>query len=965
MVIHRATENTITSCLKEELEKRGIKAEPFASITTPVGRREVDLLCSNGGYYVIEAKFTERELIRAIAKIQNDYLKFHKLLNIKGGFSIIYPEKLTEPMEIGTLESIIHKLKFKIVLIFPPEDNRPFTVEEGTLDKIADIITTHVLNPPQYIEPSIEYMIRSLREAALALTNGMKELSGSQLEGIFGGKNVFKNILQYEETEYPIEDLRVAAAYLVVNQLLFYHVLARTKPDVFPEIDTNQISTPIDLKRYFEKAMQFDYKTIFSYDVVSVIPPKFKNLLVEIVNLINALSPEKIKGDLLGTIFHDLVPFEIRKSVAAFYTNILAAELLAHLAIDSYKDTIADFACGSGGLLVAAYKRKKELLEKEREFTENDHKKFVEEDILGVDVMPFAANIAACHLALQSPEYFTNKVQIAVWDATELRPSQQIPPVAGIRMISGQKSLDEFIKIKSSKKEDIKGVVALNHNQPEKIELKQYDVVIMNPPFTRHERIPEDYKEVLSERFKEYNNYLHGQLSYHGYFILLADRFLKENGRMALVIPATVLRVRSFHGIRELLAEKYHIEYIVTTHCRSAFSESTRFREILLVARKAAPRRDSLTKIVTLKKLPQTLQEVKAISEQIKTLSNNYEDEKLMLEIIDSSELRSNVENWFQHISFSTEDIIESLFELFSSNNFVALGDVLEEHKIIRGIETKDSIRVQLLTISRNEQRALKRDDEWIVENIESHSIVARNRHTQVRVEIPLSSLKPALRRISNIHKIDITSELDFVIVRSFPEEQIYLENSLHPTRVDWVAWKKYVDNRLGKLSIARRFDISAPGTCLLAFYSEIPYAPPGVAWTILTSSDELAKLLCLWFNSTLSILQFLRNRKETRGAFMQVDKYILTDLKIPDFDTLGEENKQRLLDLFEQIKDVEFPSILEQLKMKFPSRVLIDKAWLQALGHDNEETEEIINELYNLLVQEIDTLKELMQEQR
>jgi len=52
-------------------------------------------------------------------------------------------------------------------------------------------------------------------------------LSGEELEDIFGGKEVFKNILQYEEQKYPVETLRLASAYLLGNQLLFYHVLSR------------------------------------------------------------------------------------------------------------------------------------------------------------------------------------------------------------------------------------------------------------------------------------------------------------------------------------------------------------------------------------------------------------------------------------------------------------------------------------------------------------------------------------------------------------------------------------------------------------------------------------------------------------------------------------------------------------------------------------------------------------------
>jgi len=38
-------------------------------------------------------------------------------------------------------------------------------------------------------------------------------------------------------------------------------------------------------------------------------------------------------------------------------------------------------------------------LEKEGEFSEAGHRRFVENELLGIDVMPFAANVAAYHVA--------------------------------------------------------------------------------------------------------------------------------------------------------------------------------------------------------------------------------------------------------------------------------------------------------------------------------------------------------------------------------------------------------------------------------------------------------------------------------------------------------------------------------------------------------------------------------------
>ena len=97
----------------------------------------------------------------------------------------------------------------------------------------------------------------------------------------------------------------------------------------------------------------------------------------------------------------------------------------------------------------------------------------------------------------------------------------------------------------------------------------------------------------------------------------MADRFLKEDGRMALVLPATVLRVKSCEGIRKLLSEKYHVEHIITTMQRSAFSESVRFREILIVARKTKPKDNAYTTVTVLKEIPATTVEAKVAAKLI------------------------------------------------------------------------------------------------------------------------------------------------------------------------------------------------------------------------------------------------------------------------------------------------------------------------------------------------------------
>jgi type I restriction-modification system DNA methylase subunit len=952
-LIPKPTEDTITSHIAEELRKRGIGASLFVEIPTPSGFRKPDLVCRNGGTYVLEAKFSEAGLLEAITKIVDDYIKHHEVLGIRGGFALLYPKELTKPVPEEAVKELARQHKFKLVAIFPPKDPRPTRVDEGNIDEICEMLSRYILEPARPVEPDIGFIIKSLQEAATYIRNGLRYAKASDLENLFGGREVFENILQYEQKRYPVEDLRSAAAFILVNQLLFYHILSKMGPG-FEEIDPEKIRRPTDLREYFSKVLQINYRPIFSYDVTSYISEDFLEQVRAIISVIKGLSVEKVGGDFLGTIFHRLIPLETRKSVAAFYTNVLAAELLASLSIEKPDARVADFAVGSGGLLVAAYRRKKELLGEA--FGEEGHRRFVEEDLLGIDVMPFAACVAASHLALQSPQYFTDRVKIGIWDSTELKPGRAIPSVAGLRQVlEGQTYLDIYLPRPERK---VKGVVKIGEGEVSGIQLDPCDVVIMNPPFTRQERIPENYKRFLADRFKDYKEYLHGQLGYHGYFILLADRFLKEGGRMALVLPATVLRVKSFEGIRKLWAERYHVEHIITTWHRSAFSESTRFREILLVARKGKAGRGAKTTITVLKKLPATPGEAKEMAEAIKRSREDWEDWRLAIKIHDYSKLKENTDNWFKYIAISDLSLIDIAEKLLASEKLATF-----RAEIVRGIETARGGKVQPLTISRPE-RAIKQSDEWIIEEMQESSVKAENRITHLRMEIPLSALRPALRRVSLVNRIDLSGITDYVLVDRFPGLEKFMSGTLakfKPPEGFWNRWKRYVEERMGRLILVRRTDLSAAGTSLLAFYSPQPLAPPGVAW-VMKAGNEEAKILSLWFNSTINILQILLNRKETRGAFMQVDEYVLRKFRVPDLKKLSRDELKSLTEVFESVRSVEFPDILYQLKAKYPPRRTLDKVFLRILGYKGD-TDSLLDRLYESLVHEIETLKSLMAE--
>jgi len=694
--------------------------------------------------------------------------------------------------------------------------------------------------------------------------------------------------------------------------------------------------------------------------VASRIPSGFVDRIREVINAIKALSPEKVGGDLLGTIFHDLIPFEVRKKVAAFYTNVLAADLLAWLSIDNPDVKVADFAVGSGGLLVAAYRRKRHLLENVKKyFTQEDHRRFVEEELLGIDVMPFAANVAACHLALQAPEYFTNRVNVAIWDSTELEPHRTIPSIAGLRFVfRGQVGIDSYLK----PDERLKGVVSLTGQIPKEIKLQTYDVVIMNPPFTRQERIPAEYKGKLLERFKDYNKYLRGQMGYFGYFILLADKFLNENGRMALVLPATSLHVRSCEGIRNLWAEKYHIEYIITTWHRLAFSESTTFREILLIAKKCSPLSNARTKICVLKRLPQKFSEVIETAEKIKKTKRDWEDEDISIKVHPFSRLIADTADWYKFIALSDLKLIDTLEEILSSDKLIPLSSLAKAYECdLRHYKFMDFHGF----ILNCEEKAKRKSDIWILKEIRENSLIAYHRKLRHRIEIPLNNLGRALRRFSYVNSIDVTQNADYLILKWFDKikdmaRYVIPVKKLKNLNPDVVAsWRKKFTDRKAHLLLARRLYLSSPGTCLVAFYSDEPIVGIDL-WSLRELNREDAKIIALWLNSSINILQLLYMGVACEGPWMKLHDYMLERLLVPDPRKLTEKEKKCLIKVFNNTKYFSFPSIKEQIKRHIEARKTIDKVWLKILNY-KEDPDKFLEKLYNSITNELKIIDELM----
>ncbi|MFX0172010.1 MAG: Eco57I restriction-modification methylase domain-containing protein [Candidatus Hodarchaeota archaeon] len=966
MVSPKFTEDTVTVMLKEELSNQDINVIPFATLNTPSGIRKPDLYCQNGGKYVIEAKIKEEDLPGALSKIYDSYLKYSDLLGLRGGFAILYPEELANTLSPEEFEKRIDEGKFVLLSMFASSDPRTTQRFVGTFSEVSNYISNQILYIEPVIEPDVNFLIKVLRDCTKRISKSISNLPLEDFLNVFGGKNVFTNILEYKEHEIPKETVMTAAPYLLINQLLFYEILSGERPQ-FESLNLDYITSPSDLSQYFAKVLDENYATIFSFDIASKIPISRLDDLKSVVGAIQSLYPRKLKHDLLGTIFHNLIPFKVRKKVAAFYTNIFVAELLSKLAIGHKDSKVADFASGSGGLVVAAYQRKKSLMGKE--YSAAKHAKFIEEDLFAVDVMPFAAHLTSTHLALQAPSFLTDHVNVGLWDSTELSPGAEIPPIADLHeILKGRMQLDEFLATESS--QTTKGVVALKVGQEvhelKPIKLVKVDTILMNPPFTRQERMDEVYKNLLMSRFP--NEYIHGQMGFYSYFILLADRFLKKKGNMGLVLPAAFLVTRSSLAVRNLLIENYQILYIISNK-ELNFSESTWRREILLIARKSQKKSGS-TQIITLNSLPQNSSEVDSIIHEIQLSANQqyYLGEYLTSALVPSSELMESTRNWFGYIALDNAMISKKWYHILEQpEELVSLKDFLaEKHAgIIRGLESTRGMKLQKAFILSHNSRARRREDRWVVNRIirkeRKKTLIVHDRHfPDEELKIPFKVLNNSLRSLSGLVTIDLKPIKEFVIIDKFRGVNKFFEGDRNLIKV-LPQWKEYVLNRKGRILFQRRFVLPAPGTYNLAYYSQEPLSGPGTGWIVSGLDAESAKILCLWFNSTLNFLQILFERIE--DVWIDLHQYLLVEMKVLDIKKIKKKDKKRLLALFKEFSQTEMPSIIDQYRTGSPPLIKqsLDRMLLNILGYNSTSIESELNELYLVLGEILERFEEQM----
>jgi len=760
-----------------------------------------------------------------------------------------------------------------------------------------------------WLEERMDYsvLLKIFRDAIVRLQRSMtvNGPSGMFYNSLFVGGKITGSIAKQ------------CAAFYLLNQIIFHRIFSvkRSEVEKVDVINDKKGIDPIDLARHFEKLVDFKEGNDASIDISSISKDMDLSALREIICLINLFCPERIPSDALSRMIQHLMPFPFRKKIASFFTLEPAARLLAGLLIDDARQKVCDPACGSGSLLSAAYDAKKRLLETEQTFEDIDHVRFLSEEIIGVDLIPYATQLAAMNLLLKNPNVHPPRIQIYVADSNFLE-------VRDVKSEDRGRDLDRD------------GNSIFHDMQCQYI--KEPDIILMNPPYTRKQRLaikkwPSNakvsgiagYKRELFKRYKEYHEkkLINGYSPYYSFFLCLADKLLgpkiaySEKKVIGAVLPAIFLRNRGELELRKYLMRNYWIKYLIFREDSPMFSDDTGLREVIVILEKLSSNsniKDLQTAYVFLHELKtnnveklihdlKKVHKVKGIPihENIKYSASGFS-----LVLMPQIELEAN--NMFIPASlFSFNyDYTRAWTSIRDKKPFISLGNIKGIEIQTKNFSEPTNCRLKFSDASIVERgKCISKKDFVLKEINDSSLIIYRNDDRNNLLEVPKQACNPCVRYCSRKARMDLTDLKEYVIKADFKGFPVL--------GVNWASWNHFLEKRTSNLAIADRIDYTTDGYHLLAFYSDRKRVIARSMAMVRIGVPLQEKLLTIWLNSTFGLLEWLFSRSPQRFGYSQHHSYSLKELIVPDLSNLV--NAKDLDELWQAIRNLEVPCLFKQ----------------------------------------------------
>lgn len=621
------------------------------------GNSELDALVIERGREPIgiEAKFATttnaKNLIkqaetRLVYELEAEYHTATKTLN--NVMAILYPERFkTMPgrdinLQLREADDLQYKLISTLRGTVGHFPKNGWAI--GTVGDIANALHIGAM-PNSQLEQAAKDLEYSIDSAAHLLEDAIVDhrAIGTKIETILHQEVFPKDSLPVgaisESRHLNIQTLRMAAL-IITDAFVFQSSLAgksemesvRSLRQLLPTIDYSDVITD------WNTILKVNYRPIFedARNLVEALATDDK-LVKPVLTLLCEAARDLVDTgiaqihELSGIVFQKLITD--RKYVKANYTLPESAVLLSTLVLPKLPEgklpKVADFACGTGALLNGVYQRILSLYEQSGGNGRDIHKKMLEENIAGADVMPNATHLTAAALASRYADMKLGGTRILTAPYGKLNNGDYA--VGSLELLDDMKLFD-------TEGEQVGGeenrIVDLQKEFP----YKKFSVVIQNPPFTKpgadpvgidgakspfqgSDR-PQEYTKIMQKMLnKKVTRVADGQAGLSSYFVELAHRMLKSKGTMGFILPATVLASPTAQKLRDMWTTEYHNLVVITIAeakgLDCAFSADTNMAECIIVATKGKRDNTGRGKFASLHQRPQSLLEAVEIANRV------------------------------------------------------------------------------------------------------------------------------------------------------------------------------------------------------------------------------------------------------------------------------------------------------------------------------------------------------------
>ena len=425
----------------------------------------------------------------------------------------------------------------------------------GSIRDLASFVV-YAATPEDAVQRAVTILEEGVQDAA-AILRQAAQLSGDTQTAI----------PEHLKQPHSEQTLRMAAT-IVVNALVFHQNLAgQHGVRNLEQIASDGVLTQASVLEEWRKILGVNYWSIFNIAselLRSINPP---GMAVEALRVMRRTADRLValgvsqSHDLSGTVFQRLIAD--RKFLATFYTRPEAAALLSHLAIPDdggWGDPervkgfrIADYACGTGTLIHAAYRRLNQLHWLAGGNPERLHAHMMENALTACDVLPSAVHLTASMLSSSHPSqsYDGSRTIVTPYGKTEHGGVS----IGSLDLLGDTGKFRSLIPMHTATA--VTGTGEARSELDVDMPPFSQNLVIMNPPFTRAGSDwqignPQGYdtktfhglstesatQKRMADLAKEYGKgtCAHGYAGIGSWFVALANGMVKKAGTIAVRI---------------------------------------------------------------------------------------------------------------------------------------------------------------------------------------------------------------------------------------------------------------------------------------------------------------------------------------------------------------------------------------------------------------------------------------------